>query len=166
MPCLELSSHSLILSYDSLLRNGLPSSPFTCGTAEVQAGKQSALSPAGKGDVTCCSAVEGLGCAGCCLIYFLCITSFNPFFFFFFLFKAKPAAYGGSQVRGLIGAAAAGLRHNHSNTGSKCICHHATACGNARSLTYGEKPGIEPASSCALCWVLNQLSHNGNAYLI
>ena len=32
---------------------------------------------------------------------------------------AAPAAYGGSQARGQIGAAAAGLYHSHSNTGSE-----------------------------------------------
>ena len=30
--------------------------------------------------------------------------------------------YGGSQARGRIGAAAAGLHHSHSNTGSEPIC--------------------------------------------
>ena len=37
-------------------------------------------------------------------------------FFFSFFFSV---AYGGSQVRGLIGAIAAGLRQSHSNTGSE-----------------------------------------------
>ena len=32
--------------------------------------------------------------------------------------KAAPAAYGGSQASGLIGAVAAGLCHSHSNAGS------------------------------------------------
>ena len=40
------------------------------------------------------------------------------FFFFFCLFRATAEARGGSQARGLIGAAAAGLRHSHSNAGS------------------------------------------------
>ena len=49
---------------------------------------------------------------------------FNFFFFFFFfvflLFLwAAPAAYGGSQARGLIGAVAASLRQSHSNAGSE-----------------------------------------------
>ena len=43
--------------------------------------------------------------------------------FFFLVFLpfswAAPAAYGGSQARGLIGAAATGLRQSHSNTGSE-----------------------------------------------
>ena len=34
------------------------------------------------------------------------------------LFRAVPEAYGGSQVRGRIGATAADLRHSH-NAGSK-----------------------------------------------
>ena len=44
------------------------------------------------------------------------------FFFFnflFFLFRATPTAYGSSQARGLIGAAASGLHHSHSNMGSE-----------------------------------------------
>ena len=32
---------------------------------------------------------------------------------------AVPAAYGISQAKGRMGAAAAGLRHSHSNTGSE-----------------------------------------------
>ena len=48
----------------------------------------------------------------------------NTFYFilFFGLFvfsKATPAAYGGSQARGRIGATAAGLHQSHSNTGSE-----------------------------------------------
>ena len=52
-----------------------------------------------------------------------------PFFFFFFFFFvvvvvvaiswAAPAAYGGSQARGQIGAVATGLRQSHSNAGSE-----------------------------------------------
>ena len=51
-------------------------------------------------------------------------------FFFFFVFClfvvvvvaiswAAPAAYGGSQARGRIGAIATGLRQSHSNAGSE-----------------------------------------------
>ena len=41
------------------------------------------------------------------------------FFFSFCLFRATPEAYGGSQAKGRIGAAAASLHHGHSNAGSK-----------------------------------------------
>ena len=40
-------------------------------------------------------------------------------FFFFYPFGAAPAAYGGSQARGLIRAVATGLYHSHSNAGSE-----------------------------------------------
>ena len=39
----------------------------------------------------------------------------------------------------------------------------AAACSNARSLTHWARPGIKPASSQTLCWVLNPLSHNENS---
>ena len=54
-----------------------------------------------------------------------------PFFFFFF--RAIPAAFGCSQAKGQIRATAA--PHSHSNT---------------RSLTHWVRPAIEPASS----WIL------------
>ena len=38
---------------------------------------------------------------------------------FFFLFRAAGVAYGSSQARGRLGAAAAGLRHSHRNAGSE-----------------------------------------------
>ena len=46
-------------------------------------------------------------------------------FFFFFLFRAIPEAYGSSQARGQIGAVAAGLHHSHSNSGSQ-LCLQPT----------------------------------------
>ena len=54
-------------------------------------------------------------------------------------------AYGGCQVRGPIGATAAGLRHRHSNTRSKLRCdlHHSSRqcqilnpLSNARDRTH------------------------------
>ena len=39
--------------------------------------------------------------------------------FFFWHFRATCVAYGSSQARGRIGAAAAGLHHSHSNMGSQ-----------------------------------------------
>ena len=44
---------------------------------------------------------------------------FHHFLVFFFLFRAAPAAYGGSQARGVESAVAAGLWHSHSNLGSE-----------------------------------------------
>ena len=47
------------------------------------------------------------------IIYFILLL------LLFLLFRAIPAAYGGSQARGLIRAVAAGQRHSHSNAGTK-----------------------------------------------
>ena len=59
----------------------------------------------------------------------ICLHFFFFFFFVFCLFVvvvvvvaiswAAPAAYGGSQARGRIGAVAASLRQSHSNSGSE-----------------------------------------------
>ena len=58
-------------------------------------------------------------------------------YFFFCLFAiswAAPAAYGGSQARGRIGAVAS-LHHSHSNAGPTSATY-TTAHGNAGSLTH------------------------------
>ena len=47
------------------------------------------------------------------------ILVFNCTFFFFFLFRAMPVAYGSSKARGWIGATAAGLCRSHSHLGSE-----------------------------------------------
>ena len=39
--------------------------------------------------------------------------------FFFFFFRAAPVVHAGSQVRGSIGAIAAGLCQSHGNSGSE-----------------------------------------------
>ena len=51
---------------------------------------------------------------------FIYLFIFTYLFLFFCLFAiswAAPAAYGGSQARGPIGAVATGLRQSHSNAG-------------------------------------------------
>ena len=87
-------------------------------------------------------------------------SSFNNYFplslllllllslFFCLLFRASLSAYGSSQARSQIRAAAAGLHHSHSNTGSEPrSVTYTTAHGNAGSLTHRSRPGIEPESS-------------------
>ena len=44
------------------------------------------------------------------------------FIYFFCLFRAIPTAYGHFQVRGHIGAAAAGHSHSHSHARSEHMC--------------------------------------------
>ena len=67
--------------------------------------------------------------------YMFLYVMFGFWFFCFLLFGTAPAAYGSSQARCWIRAAAAGLYHSHSNT---------------RSLTPGKGLVIELASS----WIL------------
>ena len=71
--------------------------------------------------------------------------------FSFCLFRARRAAYGSSQARGWIRAAAAGLHHrSHQHRIWAMSATYATAHSNTRSLTHWAKPGIKPASS----WIL------------
>ena len=58
-----------------------------------------------------------------------------PSLLFIYLFRATPAAYGGSQARGRIRSTATGLHHSH---------------GSAGSLTHWARPGIKPTTS----WML------------
>ena len=53
-------------------------------------------------------------------------------------FRAAPAAYGGSQARRQIGAAAAGLHQSHSNMGAE--------------------PCLRPTAQLMATWILNPLS--------
>ena len=55
-------------------------------------------------------------------------------------------AYGGSQARGLIGATAASICHNHSNIGIRASSvTYTTAHGNAGSLTPEQGQGLNPS---------------------
>ena len=64
------------------------------------------------------------------------------YLFIYWLFRAAPVAYVGSQARGRIRAVVAGLRHSHCNTRSEPYLRP-----NARSLTQWMRPGMEPSSS-------------------
>ena len=90
--------------------------------------------------------------------------------FFFFSFRATSAAYGSSQAKGRIGAAAVGYSHGHSNARSKPhLPAYTTAHSNAGSYLPLQpttqlrgnagswaRPEIEPTYS----WVLDEfLTH-------
>ena len=49
----------------------------------------------------------------------LCQKFYMNFNIHHLFFRATPVAYGGTQARGRIGAAASSLHHSHSNVGSK-----------------------------------------------
>ena len=79
---------------------------------------------------------------------FLILIFIFLFTYLFLLFRAAPAAYGGSQARDRIGATAAGLHYSQSNSGYLCppqpqqhqiqaaSVTYTTAPGNTRSLTH------------------------------
>ena len=59
-----------------------------------------------------------LGLTDLLCVFFVCLF-FVLFFCLFVCFRATTKAYGSSQARGQIRAAAADLHHGHSNVGSK-----------------------------------------------
>ena len=72
-----------------------------------------------------------------------------------FLFRATPTAHGRSQARDQTKAATASLHHSHNNPRFPAASStYSATCSNARSLTYGARPGIEPACSQTRCLVL------------
>ena len=77
------------------------------------------------------------------------------FFFFFCFFGTVPTAYGGSQARGWIGAAATDLHHSHSHTESEpCLWPTPQLLAMLdRSATHWAEPGIELTSS-GTSWIL------------
>ena len=71
-------------------------------------------------------------------------------FYFILLFRASPVAYGCSQARGQIRAAAADCCHSHSNTGCEdhlCL-HHSSQ--QYQNLNPRVEPGIQPTFSQTL----------------
>ena len=67
-----------------------------------------------------------------------------PYFIIFLLFRAACVAYGSSQARGQIGAAAASLCHTAASV------TYTTTNSNAGSFIHRVRPGLEPLSS----WIL------------
>ena len=79
-------------------------------------------------------------------ILFFFVFSFLSFFFF--LFRAKPSAFGGSQARGLLELqlpAYTQPRRIWATSVTYTTAHH-----NTLSLTHWARPGIKPATS----WLL------------
>ena len=93
------------------------------------------------------------------------IYLFIYLFIYFCLFAiswAAPAAYGGSQARGLIGATVASLRQSHSNAGSEPRLRptpQLTAIPDPQPTEQGQ--GIEPATSWFLVGFVNHCATTG-----
>ena len=99
------------------------------------------------------------------LPYTLCFHKNSFFFFLFFHFTATPVEYGSTQAKDLMGAAVETYPTATAMRDQNRICNLAAACRNAEPFIHGGRPGIEPASSCILCQVLNPVSHERNSSL-
>ena len=79
------------------------------------------------------------------------ICSLSPHFIYLFvcLFRATPAAHGGSQAKGWIRATVAGLHHSHSNVGLEPFMRPTPQLTATLDpyLTHWARPGIKPATS-------------------
>ena len=78
------------------------------------------------------------------------------FFFFSFLFRAAPIAYGSSQARGQIWASVAGLHHSHIYD----LCHSWR-----QSWILNPRSEVRDWILCT-SWILNLLSCNGNYFIL
>ena len=85
-------------------------------------------------------------------------SSFLPlvsFFSAFLLFRAAPVAYGGSQARDRIGAAAANLHHSHSNMGSepdRDLHHSSWQCRILNSLSEARDGPFTLINTSQMCF--------------
>ena len=105
--------------------------------------------------------LDGPGKSG--ILHFYCCHFKYRSFFFLFFFLGMHQWHMEVPRLGEIWSYSCGLP-----TPLPQQCHiramsvtHATASGNAGSLTHWVRPGIEPESSQTLCQVLNLLSHKG-----
>ena len=118
-------------------QSGQFSLPKSCSSSKTQLISSPQCSsrdaPAPSPHLSFLSSLRSIPCASLVMSGFLSTYSVSDtihvyFFFFIFLFRAVPLAYGGSQARGRIGATAAGLRHSHSNSDPSHVCdvHHSS----------------------------------------
>ena len=76
---------------------------------------------------------------------------------------ATPAAYGNSQPRGRIGAAAEAYSTATAMQDLTCICGRCHSLRQCWVLNPLSEASDAPASSGRLCWILNPPSHNVSA---
>ena len=77
------------------------------------------------------------------------MLAFSYGFFFSFLFRAEPMAYGGSQARGSNQSCSCWPMPQQHRIQAESVTY-TTAHSTAGSLTHWVRPGIKPASS----WIL------------
>ena len=77
-----------------------------------------------------------------CSTGYACLR-FGFFVFVFLLLRAAPAAYGGSQTRGWIGAVVASKQEPQQHSIWATFATSSVAHGNTKSLTHWVRPGIK-----------------------
>ena len=82
-------------------------------------------------------------------------------FFFLSFFRATPTAYGSSQARGQIGAAAA-----YTTATATLDQSHTVAHGNAGFLPHWARPEVEPTSSWILVRLLTHWATMGTPVIV
>ena len=100
--------------------------------------------------VTCIGRLENMDSLNQAGLLNVGIFHYFNFFCLFAFSRADPAAYGGSQARGLMGAVAAGLRQSHSNVGSKLRLRpipQFTAMLDPQPTEQGQGPNPKPHGS-------------------
>ena len=83
-----------------------------------------------------------------------------------FLFRASPVAYGHSQVRGPIRAAAASLHHSHSHSGTELHWRPTPQLMATQILNPLSEAGGQTHDLMDTSGILNPLSHNGNSQMV
>ena len=83
------------------------------------------------------------------------------FVFLFCLFRAAPAAHGGSQARGLIGPVVPAYTTATATPDPSHIFNLHHSSWQRWSLIYWARPGIEPATSWLLVWFVNPWATTG-----
>ena len=80
----------------------------------------------------------------------VCMYIYTYIYIYIHFFMASPTAYGSSQARGRVAAAAAGQQPHPQQYIQAISATYTTAHSNARSLAHWWEPGIEPKPS----WIL------------
>ena len=81
------------------------------------------------------------------------------FFLSYVLFRATPAAYGGFQARGQIGAVASGLHQSYSNARSEL---HLQPTPDPQPTERGQGSNLKPRGSYSDSFLLH---HDGNSHI-